>query len=1130
MVPLHLQSATLAPHPQLGPRMTRSTQHTPNPPRHSITQASTTTTLLLNLCPPANQVDIVPGLTQTLLSGSKLADAGCHLRQGRSEFLQLSHNPHSGKVGPTRLAMPTHWVMAHPPLVLNQNTDTLLLDAPGGTTTTNPQFKIHHSWNTLAHLQTINTPDTLASVYELPSIAQAVRYLHGAAGFPTKSTWLAAIHNGNYSTWPLINVKKVTKHFPESEETQQGHMCGQRQGVRSTKPTGPNSPRLSAPTPLLDHIEDILVNIHDNLYSDQTGKFPHISSRGNRYHMILYHVNSNSIWVEAPKNRSEGEIIFARTLALQRMKVCDLAPTRQVLDNEASAAYKQAIHDSGMTYQLVPPDNHRRNLAEKAIQTWKDQFIATLSGTAEKFPLHLWCQTLPQMERQLNLLQQSCVHPKLSAYAHLYGHHDYNALPFVPIGMEALVHNKPHWRKSFAQHCSNGWVLGTLPEHYRCWTVWTIKTRTTLISASVFFKHKYITTPTVTPADAIIAAAANLVHALKTNIPVQHLGATTLHDLQRLQDILQNASAPLNATPSPPLAIVKPSALPPRVAPLPAPTLPQEDNDSEDDNPSPHRTIRQHTPSPRVSLLAAVNPPAGLHSPPALNTRSKSKSLAQHAILLHLQRSHPHLSARHMMQRCFPSNSLAAVLNDDTGELMEYRHLIANPKYRDTWTSAYGKELGRLAQGLPGTVAGTNTIVFISKCDIPSDRWRDVTYGRIVANFRPKKDDPHSIQLTVGGNHINFPGDCGIPIANLLTTKDLLNSVVSTVGARFMTIDIKDFYLNTPMARPEFMPLKLSNMPNNIIEHYALHTIATEDGFVYIGIQKGMYILPQAGIIAQQLLEKRLAAEGYHQSTITPSYWKHDWRPTSFALCVDDFGVKYVGRGHANHLLKTLNTFYQTSQDWNRTRYLGLTIAWDYTKRRVSIYMPGYCSKAKHHFHHIKPLKRQDQPYPHTAPTYGAAQQYTHPPDTSPPLSKPDALFVKEVIGVFLYYARAVDCTMLAALGSLAAQQANPTQLTLSYVKHFLDYAASHPDARVPFHASDVVLAVHSDALYLSKTKARSRADGRFFMSTNDVFPPNNGAVLTISQIIKVVMSSAAEAELVPSTSMQEKPSHYATF
>ena len=189
--------------------------------------------------------------------------------------------------------------------------------------------------------------------------------------------------------------------------------------------------------------------------------------------MILYHVNSNSIWVEPTKNRTEGELILARSRALLRMKACNITPRHQVLDNEISAAYKDAITTSAMTYQLVPPDDHRRNIAKKAIQTWKDHFVSALSGTADNFPLHLWCQLIPQMERQLNLLRQSNSNPKISAYAHLYGHHDYNSHPFVPIGMEALIHDKPHRRKSFAQHCTKGYVLGTSTEHYRCWTVWT---------------------------------------------------------------------------------------------------------------------------------------------------------------------------------------------------------------------------------------------------------------------------------------------------------------------------------------------------------------------------------------------------------------------------------------------------------------------------------------------------------------------------------------------------------------------------------------------------------------------------------------------------------------------------------
>ena len=87
---------------------------------------------------------------------------------------------------------------------------------------------------------------------------------------------------------------------------------------------------------------------------------------------------------------------------------------------------------------------------------------------------------------------------------------------------------------------------------------------------------------------------------------------------------------------------------------------------------------------------------------------------------------------------------------------------------------------------MEGRVKGTNKIFFISKEDLPTARWKYVTYGRIVVNHRPKKSDPNSVRLTVGGDHINYPGDCGTPTTNMLTVKLLLNSVISTKGAKFM--------------------------------------------------------------------------------------------------------------------------------------------------------------------------------------------------------------------------------------------------------------------------------------------------------------------------------------------------------
>ena len=140
--------------------------------------------------------------------------------------------------------------------------------------------------------------------------------------------------------------------------------------------------------------------------------------------------------------------------------------------------------------------------------------------------------------------------------------------------------------------------------------------------------------------------------------------------------------------------------------------------------------------------------------------------------------------------------------------------------------------------------------------------------------------------------------------------------------------------------------------------------------------------------------------------------------------------------------------------------------------------------------------------------------QYAKDDDNSPLLSKADKKFVQEVIGVFLYYARAFDLMMLPALWTLTTRQAAPTQNTRKNLPQFLDYVATHPDAIVTYCASDIVLAVHSDASYLSESNAQSRAGGNFFMSNDSSDPPNNGAVLAVSQIIKAVMSSSAEAEL----------------
>ncbi len=105
-----------------------------------------------------------------------------------------------------------------------------------------------------------------------------------------------------------------------------------------------------------------------------------------------------------------------------------------------------------------------------------------------------------------------------------------------------------------------------------------------------------------------------------------------------------------------------------------------------------------------------------------------------------------------------------------------------------------------------------------------------------------------------------------------------------------------------------------------------IYTTSQPRTAVYCEIRKGMYGLPQVGIIAQELLVTRLKEHGYMQSETTPGLWKHEWRPIEFSLVVDDFGVRYIGKEHPRHLLQTVEKYCQCSHEEKGERYCGLTI------------------------------------------------------------------------------------------------------------------------------------------------------------------------------------------------------------
>ena len=134
-----------------------------------------------------------------------------------------------------------------------------------------------------------------------------------------------------------------------------------------------------------------------------------------------------------------------------------------------------------------------------------------------------------------------------------------------------------------------------------------------------------------------------------------------------------------------------------------------------------------------------------------------------------------------------------------------------------------------------------------------------------------------------------------------------------------MTIDISNFYLMTPLKRPEYIRMKIDNLPEEIINEYKLHKKVNKAGIVYIEVPKGMYRLPQAGLLTNKLLEQCLNKHRYFQSKLVPGLWKHITRPISFTHLVDDFGIKYVGKEHVDHLMNVLQEHYQVKADWTKT-------------------------------------------------------------------------------------------------------------------------------------------------------------------------------------------------------------------
>lgn len=978
--------------------------------------------------------------------------------------------------------------------------------------------------------------------------AQLTDFYSATLGSPVTSTFLTAVQK-SFVEFPNLTAAILRRNRPDSIATAKGHLHRIRQGLRPTAPhlietetdIFPTSPlRLSRRTPPTQ-LASVYVRIHSPTmenYADLAGRFPHVALNGVQYMLVMYAEDSNYIHIELMTSRRAKTLVAAYQRAIDFFAKRGLKPQFLRFDNESSTALESfASHQTDISIQFVAPGNHRANRAERAIQTWKEHFISTLCTTDPNFPMIAWHKLIPQAELTLNLLRGSRANPAISAWAHVNGPFIFNETPIAPAGMKILAFDGPDDRESWAPHGEEGFYVGPAFHHYRCYEVFIPKTKRSRITDTLSWHPPNFVLPGASPIDALTAAVTDLQTAINglrrtpatcatLRQPLACVDSSLSTALQSLREIFHPAQhsdppAPVSTTTHLEAQRVIPLPCRPDVGDsLPDSTSrpPQRVADHSSDQPTPTPLV-DHPHSPGAPVIRPAPNPlprrgTRLRRPKALAaiTQCATHIPYRNAIRHTMYTLEDMIALGHHVPTAYlqPDTSLApdtsqyalsAVDMDDLGRPLTFNRAKRGPE-ADQWIQGLCTEIDRLH--------ATGTMSFDRPSSKPADR--KASYMNPQVKKKPPQPNgyvEYRVRCTYGGNISDYTGPKSADVAHMTTVKLHLNSVVST-NSRWMTLDIKDYYLGTPMARTEYMMVPLTDLPDATITKYDLHAKA-ECGKVLAVVHKGIYGLPQAGRLAQDRLVAHLRAHGYVPAPNTPALFRHETRNISFVLVVDDFGVKYTSQEDADHLIATLTELYTIKVDWTGHRFVGFNIAYDKPNRKITLSMPQYIPNALKRFG--IPSRGVNSPGPYTPFAKTTGPQLIPLADESPPLSPERANRVQQIVGVLSYYANAVDATLVTRTNKVSSMQASPTVAVEEAAERLLQYVHQWPAAELVYYASDMRLIVHSDGSYLSESDARSRVGGVSYCGNTDDDTLINGPIKCISRILDCVVASAAETE-----------------
>jgi hypothetical protein len=437
---------------------------------------------------------------------------------------------------------------------------------------------------------------TAHSLHNCDNTQQLTRFYHACLFSPVKSTLIKAIDRGYFKGFPGLTSKRVQWHITINDATKKGHLDQTRQGQRSTSRNNPSTtiiatnsddnddiPTTPTDVGLTNLVFMITHTITGKVFTDQTGRFPITSNRGNAYLVTFYVYDANFIASVPIKNRTKEELLHAYQLTYKYLTSRGFKPQLHKMDNKTSKDVEDFIASQNTDLQYTPPDMHRTNSAECAIRTWKNHFSAGLASLPKAFPIANWCRLTNQCDYTINMLRPCRQNPLLSAFEAMEGSFSFDATPMAPPGTEVLIHLKPTRRKSWAFYASNGWYIGPSLKHYRCIQAIMADTGGERITDTFRFKHHAMPVPIITPTDCIIAATQSLTAAIAG---VTEAPPTELQAIENLRLLLLGETPPppvlVNPLPPPPISIIvndKPSTYgiqskyaPPRLRPPAHPT------------------------------------------------------------------------------------------------------------------------------------------------------------------------------------------------------------------------------------------------------------------------------------------------------------------------------------------------------------------------------------------------------------------------------------------------------------------------------------------------------------------------------------------------------------------------------